>query len=89
MLEVETEESFPCPKCGGIVHNDFRNCPYCKHVLRNICGACGQELKLDWQMCPYCSHAVRAESGLVTSNGQLKNPPSKVRNFCLSKVRSS
>jgi type IV pilus assembly protein PilB len=70
VLEVETEESFPCPKCGGIVHNDFRNCPYCKHVLRNICGACGQELKLDWQMCPYCSNPVRAADSGDVSNGQ-------------------
>jgi type II secretory ATPase GspE/PulE/Tfp pilus assembly ATPase PilB-like protein/ActR/RegA family two-component response regulator len=71
VIEVETEESFPCPKCAAIVHNDFRSCPYCMYVLRNICGACGQELKLDWQMCPYCAAPVRNQNQNPQPSGEI------------------
>jgi type IV pilus assembly protein PilB len=60
VIEIEAEESFPCPKCRAVVHHDFKSCPYCMYSLRNVCASCGQDLKLEWKMCPYCTSPVRS-----------------------------
>jgi CheY-like chemotaxis protein len=59
VIEVEVDESLPCPKCGAVIHREFKSCPYCMFTLRNICESCGQDLKPDWKMCPYCTSPVR------------------------------
>jgi type IV pilus assembly protein PilB len=59
VIEIESDESFPCPKCGATVHGDFKSCPYCMSPLRSGCETCGQELKPEWKMCPYCTTPVR------------------------------
>ncbi len=63
VVEVEVDESYPCPKCGSIVQVEFKSCPSCMHNLRNICGSCGQDLKAEWKMCPYCTTPVRSHAG--------------------------
>jgi type II secretory ATPase GspE/PulE/Tfp pilus assembly ATPase PilB-like protein/ActR/RegA family two-component response regulator len=62
VIEVEVDESLPCPKCGSVIHREFKSCPYCMFTLRNICESCGQDLKPDWKMCPYCTSPVRAQA---------------------------
>jgi type II secretory ATPase GspE/PulE/Tfp pilus assembly ATPase PilB-like protein/ActR/RegA family two-component response regulator len=80
VVEIEAEESFPCPQCGAVVHHDFKSCPYCMHSLRSVCTACGQDLKLEWNMCPYCTSPVRQQgsTGSVQppDGGQRSLPPS-------------
>jgi CheY-like chemotaxis protein len=63
VIEVEAEENLPCPKCGAMIHREFKSCPYCMYALRSICDSCGQDLKKEWKMCPYCSSPVGAHSG--------------------------
>jgi type II secretory ATPase GspE/PulE/Tfp pilus assembly ATPase PilB-like protein/ActR/RegA family two-component response regulator len=63
VIEVEAEENLPCPKCGAMIHPEFKSCPYCMYSLRSICDSCGQDLKQEWKMCPYCSSPVGAHSG--------------------------
>jgi type II secretory ATPase GspE/PulE/Tfp pilus assembly ATPase PilB-like protein/CheY-like chemotaxis protein len=67
VIEIESDESFPCPKCGSTVHGDFKSCPYCMTTLRSGCESCGQELKPEWKMCPYCTTPVRAHAGAATA----------------------
>jgi CheY-like chemotaxis protein len=62
VIEVEVDENLPCPKCGALIHREFKNCPYCTFTLRSICDSCGQDLKQEWKMCPYCSGPVAAHS---------------------------
>jgi hypothetical protein len=62
VIELEAEETFPCPKCGAIVNRDFKSCPFCMFSLRVICDSCGQDLKPEWKMCPYCTTPVRAHA---------------------------
>ena len=58
VIEVEAEENFQCPKCGSAVDREFKSCPYCMYLLRNVCESCEQELKPEWKMCPYCTRPV-------------------------------
>jgi len=58
VIEVASDETFPCPKCNSIVSREFKTCPYCKYSLRSLCQACGQDLKPEWSICPYCSTPV-------------------------------
>jgi CheY-like chemotaxis protein/RNA polymerase subunit RPABC4/transcription elongation factor Spt4 len=58
VVELEADDSFPCPKCTALVTREFKTCPYCMSILRNICGSCGQDLKPEWKMCPYCTTPV-------------------------------
>jgi type IV pilus assembly protein PilB len=58
VIEVASDETFPCPKCNAIVSREFKSCPYCMTPLRNLCQACGQDLKPEWSICPYCSTPV-------------------------------
>ena len=58
VIEVASDETFPCPKCNSIVSREFKSCPYCMYSLRNLCQACGQDLKPEWNICPYCSTPV-------------------------------
>jgi len=58
VIEVGTEDTFPCSKCNSLVNREFKSCPYCGFILRNACQACGQELNPAWSLCPYCSSSV-------------------------------
>jgi type II secretory ATPase GspE/PulE/Tfp pilus assembly ATPase PilB-like protein/ActR/RegA family two-component response regulator len=59
VIELETEETFPCPKCHSIVNREFKSCPFCMFSLRVVCDSCRQDLKPEWKMCPYCTTPVR------------------------------
>jgi CheY-like chemotaxis protein len=62
VIELETEETFPCPKCNSTVTRDFMSCPFCMCSLRVICESCRQDLKPEWKMCPYCTTPIRGHS---------------------------
>jgi type IV pilus assembly protein PilB len=67
VIEVVSDETFPCPKCNSIVSIEFKTCPYCKYSLRSLCQACGQDLKPEWNICPYCSTPVSGQTGTADS----------------------
>jgi type IV pilus assembly protein PilB len=60
VIEVGSEDTFPCTQCNSLVHREFKSCPYCGFVLRNACQACGQDLNPEWSLCPYCSTSANA-----------------------------
>jgi type II secretory ATPase GspE/PulE/Tfp pilus assembly ATPase PilB-like protein/ActR/RegA family two-component response regulator/RNA polymerase subunit RPABC4/transcription elongation factor Spt4 len=60
IIEVGTEDTFPCSQCNSLVHREFKSCPYCGFILRNACQACGQDLNPEWSLCPYCSTYANA-----------------------------
>jgi type IV pilus assembly protein PilB len=71
VIEVGTEDTFPCPKCSSVVNREFKSCPYCGFTLRNVCEACGQDLNPQWSLCPYCSSPAKAaaKQGATTTEG--------------------
>ena len=73
VIELETEETYPCPQCHSMVTREFMSCPYCTHSLRVICESCRQDLKPEWKMCPYCTTPVR--SAAQTSPAEPPAPP--------------
>src|SRR5205814_4235500 len=40
VIEIETEETFPCPQCQSQVTREFMSCPYCTCSLRVVCESC-------------------------------------------------
>jgi CheY-like chemotaxis protein len=62
VIEVGSEDTFPCSQCNSLVHREFKSCPYCGLVLRNACQACGQDLNPEWSLCPYCSTSANASA---------------------------
>lgn len=44
----------PCAKCGKLVNDDFKACPYCGTALKDICPSCKKPVAADWKVCPYC-----------------------------------
>lgn len=74
VIEVVSDETFPCPKCNSIVNIEFKTCPYCKYSLRNLCQACGQDLKPEWNICPYCSTPVSNQAGAGESSESAPAP---------------
>ncbi len=59
VIELETEETYPCPNCKNPISGEFKSCPFCMDNLRLTCGSCGQDLKAEWRMCPYCATVVQ------------------------------
>ena len=59
VIELESEETFPCPRCQSLINGEFRSCPFCMASLRPTCLSCGQDLKPEWKMCPYCATVVQ------------------------------
>jgi type IV pilus assembly protein PilB len=74
VIEVASDETFPCPKCNSIVSLEFKTCPYCTYPLRNLCQACGQDLKPEWNLCPYCSTPASAPQGTSGSSESPAGP---------------
>jgi type IV pilus assembly protein PilB len=72
VIEVGTEDTFPCSQCNSLVNREFKSCPYCGLVLRNACQACGQDLNPEWSLCPYCSTSANAtaEQRATTTEGR-------------------
>jgi type II secretory ATPase GspE/PulE/Tfp pilus assembly ATPase PilB-like protein/ActR/RegA family two-component response regulator len=68
VIELETEETYPCPKCRSSVSREFMSCPFCMASLRVVCDSCRQDLKPEWKMCPYCTTPVRSQSGAATAD---------------------
>jgi len=71
VVELEADDSFPCPNCHVMVTREFKTCPYCMVTLRNICTSCGQDLKPDWKMCPYCTTPVSVKATPAESSKKL------------------
>ena len=75
VIEVGTEDTFPCPKCSSMVNREFKSCPYCAFTLRNVCQACGQDLNPEWKLCPYCSSLANgAEKQEATGTAEAVSP---------------
>jgi CheY-like chemotaxis protein/RNA polymerase subunit RPABC4/transcription elongation factor Spt4 len=86
VIEVGSEDIFPCPKCSSMVNREFKSCPYCAFTLRNVCQACGQDLNPEWNLCPYCSSpandsvkqvatgTTEGESHLLPASSEGMNP---------------
>jgi type IV pilus assembly protein PilB len=72
VIELETEETYPCPQCRSMVTREFMSCPYCTQSLRVICESCRQDLKPEWKMCPYCTTPAR--SAAQTSPAEPSTP---------------
>ena len=68
VIELETEETFPCPQCRAAVSREFMSCPFCMASLRVICEFCRQDLKPEWKMCPYCTSAIRGQASPAQSS---------------------
>ena len=60
VIELEAEETHPCPNCQRMINGEFKSCPFCMASLRPTCVSCGQDLKTEWRMCPYCATIVQA-----------------------------
>jgi CheY-like chemotaxis protein len=71
VIELETEETFPCPQCRSMVTRDFMSCPYCMCSLRVVCESCRQDLKPEWKMCPYCTTPIRGAASSVSAPSSL------------------
>jgi len=68
VIELDTEETYPCPQCRATVSREFMSCPYCLHSLRVVCESCRQDLKPEWKICPYCTTPARSSAqGGVTA----------------------
>jgi type II secretory ATPase GspE/PulE/Tfp pilus assembly ATPase PilB-like protein/CheY-like chemotaxis protein/RNA polymerase subunit RPABC4/transcription elongation factor Spt4 len=74
VIEVVSEDTFPCPKCGAIVNREFKSCPYCAYSLRKVCPGCSQDLNAEWTICPYCSTPVNAGAGTETGANKAQPP---------------
>ena len=76
VIEVRTEDTFPCSNCNSTVNREFKSCPYCGFALRDICQACGQDLNREWTLCPYCSSpaTASAKSGATTITADASDP---------------
>ncbi len=61
-LAQDLEAVGRCPVCRRAVQEEFQFCPFCRTVLKQLCGSCGRLLRLDWPHCPYCGAAQREEA---------------------------
>lgn len=57
-----------CPRCGKLISDDSKECPYCMKVIENNsnansslyaknffrCDGCGRQIPNDLDKCPYC-----------------------------------
>lgn len=68
VIELEAEETYPCPHCQNAISGEFKSCPFCMESLRPTCPSCGQDLNAEWRMCPYCATVVQTshEKGETT-----------------------
>jgi type IV pilus assembly protein PilB len=79
VVEVGSEDTFPCPKCSSMVNREFKSCPFCAFALRKVCLACGQDLSPEWSLCPYCTsptNAVAEQNAKGTAGGAFLLPAS-------------
>ncbi len=97
VIEIGTEDTFPCPKCSSMVNREFKSCPYCAFTLRKMCQSCGQDLNSEWSLCPYCSTPVNAateQAGGSTTEGvhllpassQNPNPPRQLKSLSAAEL---
>jgi type IV pilus assembly protein PilB len=75
VVELEADETIPCPKCHALLKCDFKVCPFCTFNLRSTCEACGQDLKPGWRICPYCSSPVRIQTDAVPEEPKSEESP--------------
>lgn len=62
-LEAETllhdlRAAAACPRCGGLIDDDYLTCPRCTALLRLPCLSCERALDASWAACPWCGQLV-------------------------------
>jgi type II secretory ATPase GspE/PulE/Tfp pilus assembly ATPase PilB-like protein/ActR/RegA family two-component response regulator len=78
VIELENEETYPCPHCRSMVSREYVSCPFCTHSLRVLCESCRQDLKPEWKMCPYCTTPVRqAVQAILVEPPQTEEKPAE------------
>ncbi|MBZ5653544.1 MAG: Flp pilus assembly complex ATPase component TadA, partial [Acidobacteriia bacterium] len=83
VIELENEETYPCPKCHSTVSREFMSCPFCMASLRIICESCRQDLKPEWKMCPYCTTPIRNQAAPVDSATSTKTETAESPKFLM------
>ena len=54
-----------CPRCGMVVPEDSKFCPYCGYSLRElalrefVCPRCGEKIPREYMYCPKCGYVLR------------------------------
>jgi RNA polymerase subunit RPABC4/transcription elongation factor Spt4 len=43
-----------CPSCRRFTEKNWRTCPYCQTLLKDICSQCSELLSFQWVACPFC-----------------------------------
>ena len=97
VIEIGTEDTFPCPQCSSMVNREFKSCPYCAFTLRKMCPSCGQDLNSEWSLCPYCSTPVNAATEqvggsttegvhLLPTSSQDPNPPRQLKSLSAAEL---
>ena len=70
------EERPACTRCGRVVKESFRLCPYCRTALREECSTCNQLLELSWVACPYCgAQGPQATAAATARAAPAASPP--------------
>jgi type IV pilus assembly protein PilB len=82
VIELENEETYPCPHCRAMVSREYVSCPFCTQSLRVLCESCRQDLKPEWKMCPYCTTPVRQAMPTTTAEPPAK-PEEKPNKFLM------
>ncbi|MEJ2040194.1 MAG: ATPase, T2SS/T4P/T4SS family, partial [Desulfosarcinaceae bacterium] len=72
VLGPQNAFELPCEKCGAILEERLRFCPYCGVAMQIECEACGQSLDPAWQYCPACSRPCAPGQAAQAPPGKLK-----------------
>jgi RNA polymerase subunit RPABC4/transcription elongation factor Spt4 len=44
-----------CESCSTLVGKEYKVCPHCGTVLKDVCPHCGSIINKNWSFCPNCS----------------------------------
>ena len=61
-VKIGTRPLVTCSHCGGETTGDFKYCPYCGKLIKEVCTSCGAELKDEWKCCPVCGNEKEISS---------------------------
>lgn len=54
VLGAQDGSNIHCPKCGIMLEERFKFCPFCGGAVLSICSACSRFMASNWSHCPYC-----------------------------------
>ncbi len=57
-ISREKHKIYACPRCGGVLNEDYAVCPTCTLPLKRQCPQCGLNCEETWHNCPRCSHEL-------------------------------